>query len=85
MFCKVFKSKTYKQIVMMRCHDKNGAPEVRFFFEPDGMGVCEFGIGINGSENESRRIDEIFETINGNEAHELVFHTLAGMQSRGVN
>ena len=85
MFCKVFKSKTYQQIVMLRCQDKDGAPEVRFFFQPDGMGVCEFGIGANNDVDANIRLDKVFEEIKANDAHDIVFHTFAGMQSRGAN
>jgi len=68
----------------MRCQDKDGAPEVRFFFQPGGMGVCEFGIGSSNDLDGHLRLDEAFEKIKANDAHDIVSNTYANMQ-RGMN
>ena len=46
LYSKTFKNRRFEQIVVMRRQDKDGGPEVRLYFKPDGMGVCEFGIGL---------------------------------------
>lgn len=85
MYCKTFKSKTYQQIVVMRRQDKDGAPEVRLYFQPDGMGVCEFGIAVKDGEDASTRMDVVFENIKGNEAHELVYGYVRHMEQGRAN
>lgn len=87
MFCKIFKSKAYKQIVVMRCQDHRGEPEVRMYFQPEGMGVCEFAVGPRiGDEGDPLDLmDVVFEKIKGNEAHEIVYSWVRQMEHGGVN
>ena len=84
MYCKVFKNKRYTQIVAMRRQDKDGGPEVRLYFEPEGMGVCEFGIGFRDDEpgDAAERLDRAFESLNGNQAVELIDGYMNHMQRR---
>jgi hypothetical protein len=49
-FTKVFDNDRYGQIVMMRKQDDQGAPEIRFFFHPEGFGVCSFAIGYDAED-----------------------------------
>jgi hypothetical protein len=73
-FVRTFSSKRYTQIIAMRRQDKDGAPELRLYFQPDGMGVCEFGIGLRDDlpGDAGKRIDEAFATLNGQAATEMV-------------
>ena len=84
MYCKVYKNKRYTQIVVMRRQDKDGGPEVRLYFEPEGMGVCEFGIGFRDDEpgDAAGRLDKAFQNLNGNEAVELVDGYMKHIQTR---
>jgi hypothetical protein len=87
MFCKIFKSKAYQQIVVMRCQDNDGSPEVRFFFQPEGMGVCQFAIGPRDDDDrdDQNLMDAAFEAIKGAGAHEMVFAWVRQMEAGGVN
>lgn len=74
-FCRTFFNKKYKQIVVMRRQDKDGGPEVRLYFQPEGMGVCEFGIGFKDDTevgDAARRLDKAFLSLTGQSAIELV-------------
>lgn len=84
MFARIFKSKAYDQIVVMRRQDKDGGPEVRLYFQPEGMGVCEFGIGFRDDEpgDAAERLDKAFQSIDGNEAHILVKSYMESMKAR---
>ena len=44
-FVKVFDVKRFNQVAMLRTQDESGAPCVKFYFHPDGYGVCSFSIG----------------------------------------
>jgi hypothetical protein len=78
-FAKTFDSKRYGQIVVIEKQDKEGAPEIRFFFKPDGFGVCDFGIGFETDGAESR-MHQAFESITPQEATELVDGYMKHMQ-----
>lgn len=44
-FAKIFDT-AYGQVVVLRQGDENNDPEVRFFAEPEGLGVCSMAIGF---------------------------------------
>lgn len=78
-FAKTFDSKRYGQIVVIEKQDKEGAPEIRFFFKPDGFGVCDFGIGFE-TDGAEGRMHQAFESITPQEATELVDGYMKHMQ-----
>jgi len=80
MFCKIFKSKKYTQIVVIRGQDESGAPEVRFFFQPDGMGIWQFALAAKNKDSESQRMNKVFESIKGSDAHQIVTDMVASME-----
>lgn len=84
MYCKIFKNKRFEQIVVMRRQDKDGGPEVRLYFKPEGMGVCEFGIGFRDNEpgDASARLDQAFNSLDGQEAVILIDSYMKSMQAR---
>ena len=84
MYAKIFKSKRFNQIVVMRRQDKDGGPEVRIYFQPEGMGVCEFGIGFRDNEpgDAPERLDKAFKSLDGSEATILIESYLDQMQRR---
>ena len=72
-FAKTFNVAKYEQVVVIRGQDKDGAPEIRFFFKPDGFGVCNFGIAPNDDEHDtSSRLDRAFDEMTGQQAVEIV-------------
>ena len=64
-FTKIFNTKRYPQIVVMKRQDSQGAPEIRFYFEGEGYGVCEFGIGFMDDDNAQARLDQAFKAERG--------------------
>ena len=71
-FTKILDTKKYGQVVMMKRQDSQGAPEIRFYFEGKGFGVCEFGIGFMNEDNAEARLDEAFRLITPQEVVKLV-------------
>lgn len=70
-FARVFDVVRYGQIVMLKQQNQEGAPELRFFCQPEGMGVCSFAIGWNDDSSENK-IEEAFENMVMREAIEIV-------------
>jgi hypothetical protein len=70
-FAKMFDNKRYGQIVMIRAQNQEGAPEIRFFVQPDGYGVCSFSIGWNDDQAE-QKADEAFKELVPREIIEIV-------------
>ena len=82
-FAKTFDIKRFEQIVVIRGQDKDGAPEIRFFFKPDGFGVCNFGIAPNDDRPDTdARLDLAFSEMTGQQATEIVDGWLQHMQSQ---
>lgn len=82
-FAKTFDVKRFEQIVVIRGQDKDGAPEIRFFFKPDGFGVCNFGIAPNDDRPDTdARLDLAFSEMTGQQATEIVDGWLSHMQSQ---
>jgi hypothetical protein len=84
-FCRTFSIKRYGQICVMRRQDKDGGPEVRLYFQPKGMGVCEFGIGFRDDTTPGDaevRLDAAFHSLTGTSATELVDGYLANMKRK---
>lgn len=87
-FAKTFNVNKYEQIVVIRGQDKDGAPELRFFFKPDGFGVCNFGIAPNDDRHDTdARLDLAFSEMTGQQAVEIVDGWLHHMQAKagGLN
>lgn len=88
-YTRIFLNRRYQQIVVMRRQDKDGGPEVRIYFQPEGMGVCEFGIGFRDDVpgDAAERLDRAFVGLNGQAAVELVDGYMANMaaKSKGLN
>lgn len=70
-FAKVFNVKRYGQIVVLKKQNDEGAPELRFFCQPEGYGVCSFALGWN-DDNSETRVHQAFEQIVMREAIEIV-------------
>lgn len=70
-FAKIFPVTKYDQIVMIKKQDDAGAPEIKFFFKPEGYGVCSFSIGFDDDAAE-KRVEDAFENIFKKDAIEIV-------------
>ena len=71
-FAKVFEVKRLGQIVIMKKQTEIGAPELRFFFQPEGFGVCEFAIGFNDQDASESRFAEAYDEMTPQIAYEII-------------
>ena len=81
-FAKVFEVKRIGQIVIMKKQTEIGAPELRFFFQPEGFGVCEFAIGFNDQDASESRFDEAYREMTPQIATEIIDGYLAHMTAK---
>ena len=82
-FAKTFNVNKYEQIVVIRGQDRDGAPEIRFFFKPDGFGVCNFGIAPNeGDDTTDHKLDAAFAEMTGQQAVEIIDGWLSHMKAK---
>ena len=81
-FAKVFEVKRLGQIVIMKKQTEIGAPELRFFFQPEGFGVCEFAIGFNDQDATESRFDEAYREMTPQIATEIIDGYLAHMTAK---
>lgn len=81
-FAKVFEVKRIGQIVIMKKQTEIGAPELRFFFQPEGFGVCEFAIGFNDDDASEARFDEAYREMTPQIATEIIDGYLAHMTAK---
>jgi hypothetical protein len=69
---------------MMKQQNQEGAPELRFFCQPEGMGVCSFAIGWSEDSGENK-LEYAFEKMVMREAIEIVdgwFKHMAAMEQK---
>jgi len=70
-FARIFDVVRYGQIVMLKQQNQEGAPELRFFCQPEGYGVCSFAIGWDDDSGENK-IEHAFTNMVMREAIEIV-------------
>jgi hypothetical protein len=71
-FAKIFENKRLGQVIIMKKQTELGAPELRFFFQPEGFGVCEFAIGFNDQDATESRFAEAYEEMTPQIAYEII-------------
>jgi len=72
MFAKLYETEL-GQILVKVDSGENSEPEVRIFFEPEGLGVCSTAFTFKGEEEEQwERADEAFEKLTEHMCVELV-------------
>jgi hypothetical protein len=71
-FAKIFENKRLGQVVIMKKQTELGAPELRFFFQPEGFGVCEFAIGFNDQDATESRFEEAYNEMTPQIAYEII-------------
>lgn len=76
MFAKLYDSKKYGQILVKIDSDHDeGNPEVRFFVQPDDMGVCACAIGFVDSDEGWDSAEEVFNGVTLEKAEEIISKT----------
>jgi hypothetical protein len=63
-FAKVFNVKRFNQIVMLRAQDEAGAPCIKFYFQTEGYGLCNFTIGWDSDGNAEQKANIAFSEFN---------------------
>lgn len=81
-FAKVYDNKRFGQIIIMKKQTEIGAPELRFFFQPEGFGVCEFAIGFNDQDATEERFNLAFTEMNLRIAIEIIDGYMAHMTAQ---
>lgn len=71
-FAKIFENKRLGQMIIMKKQTELGAPELRFFFQPEGFGVCEFAIGFNDQDASESRFAEAYDEMTPQIAYEII-------------
>lgn len=71
-FAKIYENDRLGQVIIMKKQTEIGAPELRFFFQPDGFGVCEFSIGFNDQDASESRFEEAFKEMTPQIAYEII-------------
>lgn len=84
-FCRTFEVERYQQIVMIKKQSDEGAPEIRFFFQPEGYGVCNFGIGWAEDDDAEQKANEAFKKMVPREVIEIVDGYMKHMQAQAQN
>lgn len=77
MFAKLYDTKECGQILVKIDTSDVGAPEVRYFFEPENLGVCSIAITFNGDDDKQwDNAERTFEAVDEVKAIEVVKKTL---------
>ena len=62
-FCKVFYTDKYDQILVKIDHAEDGTPEVRFYIQPDNLGVCSIAAKYDSTDDGWDKAEAYFEKI----------------------
>jgi hypothetical protein len=68
MFAKLFERPGYGQVLAKLDADDAGAPELRWYAKPPGMGVCSFALGFGDSDEGWDAAERAFERAGDDEA-----------------
>ena len=71
MFAKLYET-DLGQILVKQDATEEGVPEVRFFFEPEDMGVCSVALSFSDTEAGWSESDKAFNDVDENKAIGIV-------------
>lgn len=71
-FAKLFNAKEHGQIVVIIQSNDEDKPEVRFFFKPEGLGVCSTALVFDDSDAGWDECEQFFDSIDEEQAIKLV-------------
>ena len=85
-FEKLFESAKYGQLLAkIDRSDETGAPELRWYAEPPGLGVCSFALGFSDDDDGWDKAEAAFERATLEEAEKAaagVLFQAAGIDAR---
>ncbi len=62
-FAKIFQSEAFGQILVKKDDNDQDDPEIRFFFNPDQLGICSLAVAFKNVENQDKAQKEVFEGL----------------------
>jgi hypothetical protein len=68
MFAKLFGPETDQVLVKLDAAPDSGAPEIRIYFQPPGLGVCSFALGFDDTEDGWDKAEAAFQKMDEDEA-----------------
>lgn len=71
MFCKLF-GPDDNQILAKLDSDENEVPEVRFYFQPENLGVCSIAVGFNDTDEGWVAAERFLKILTEEQARKLV-------------
>lgn len=72
MFAKIYDTADHGQILVKADSNDEGAPEVRFFFQPENLGVCSMAITFSDNDGGWDEQDRIFAEMTEAKAGDMV-------------
>lgn len=70
MFAKLYERN--QEQVLVKIEGAEDGPEVRFYFEPEGFGVCSFTLGFDDTDEGWDKAEEFFGKVEEDMAFNLV-------------
>lgn len=67
-FCKLFEHAEYGQILVKIDKDEDEMPEVRFYAQPKGLGVCSVAVSFTDDDEGWSSADELFAKVDKDRA-----------------
>lgn len=86
-FAKLFESETYGQIAVIKQTNDDGDPEIRFYFQPPGLGVCSNALSFgDGNEDESFDLqDKAWELVTLEASESIAKSVFDMLSERGLS
>jgi len=75
MFAKLYNTKAGQVLIKMDTGEES-RPEVRFYFEPDGLGVCSIAYGFKDTEDGWTKCQKLFHESNELQAEEIALQKI---------
>lgn len=79
-FAKLFESEAYGQILVKVDANDKGEPEVRYFFQPEGLGVCSCAASFTDDDAGWDKAETLFAAVDVAQAEVMV----AGVINTGL-
>lgn len=70
-FAKLFESETHGQI-LVKVDSGDEGPEIRYFFQPEGLGVCSMAVNFADTESGWDSAERVFGNIESGDAESVV-------------
>lgn len=76
-FAKLYQFDSVGQ-VLVKLDDEENGPEVRLYFQPEGLGVCSSAFNFKADENGSEwdKAEQAFELVDAEKAEKIVLGVL---------